>query len=112
MNKQGGGRDAFSKDAQRMGMMGTVDDDEGIAFQIGKNGLRKKTPKLRWNRFKWILFVANSVVSPMLCSGDPLLTLTAHFIRDRHAGLRDPGVAQHLSRCRCHQSGQQDRADS
>jgi len=61
--KTGGGRDAFGRDAQRMGMMGTVDDDEGVVFQLGKGGLKKKKPKLRWNRFKWVLFVANTVVS-------------------------------------------------
>jgi len=61
--KQGGGRDAFAKNAQRMGMMGTVDDDEGVVFQLGKGGLKKKKPKLRWNRFKWILFACNTLVS-------------------------------------------------
>ncbi|WWC59477.1 uncharacterized protein I303_102033 [Kwoniella dejecticola CBS 10117] len=60
--KQGGGRDAFAANAQRMGMMGTVDDDEGVVFQIGKGGLKKKKPKLRWNRFKWVLFVANTIL--------------------------------------------------
>lgn len=62
--KYGGGRDAFARDAQRMGDMGTVDDDEGVVFQLGKGGLqRKNKPKLRWNRFKWVLFAANSLVS-------------------------------------------------
>lgn len=60
--KQGGGRDAFAKNASRMGMMGTVDDDEGVVYQLGKGGLKKKRPKLRWNRFKWTLFVTNTVV--------------------------------------------------
>lgn len=61
--KQGGGRDAFAKDAHRMGEVGTVDDDEGVVFQLGKGGLKaKKKPKLRWNRFKWVLFCANTVV--------------------------------------------------
>lgn len=61
--KQGGGRDAFAANAPRMGDLGTVDDDEGLVFQVGKGGLKAKhKPKLRWNRFKWILFVANSVV--------------------------------------------------
>ncbi|ORX33903.1 hypothetical protein BD324DRAFT_584272 [Kockovaella imperatae] len=63
VGKQGGGRDAFSKDASRMGMLGTVDDDEGVVFQFGRHGLQqKKKPKLRWNRFKWILFCANLVL--------------------------------------------------
>ncbi|KAL7420029.1 hypothetical protein Q5752_004994 [Cryptotrichosporon argae] len=61
--KQGGGRDAFAANAQRMGQPGTVDDDEGLVFQLGKGGLKAKhKPKLRWNRFKWILFVANTLL--------------------------------------------------
>ncbi|ORY30403.1 hypothetical protein BCR39DRAFT_529758 [Naematelia encephala] len=60
--KQGGGRDAFAKNASRMGQLGTVDDDEGVVFQLGKGGLKKKKPKLRWNRFKWALFAANSIL--------------------------------------------------
>ncbi|KAK8847417.1 hypothetical protein IAR55_005275 [Kwoniella newhampshirensis] len=61
--KQGGGRDAFAKNASRMGEVGTVDDDEGVVFQLGKGGLKRKNkPKLRWNRFKWVLFVANTVL--------------------------------------------------
>ena len=64
--KSGGGRDAFAKDAQRMGMLGTVDDDEGVAFEVKKGGglrMKRKRPNLRWNRFKWLLFMANNVVS-------------------------------------------------
>ncbi|KIR26471.1 tetraspanin Tsp2 [Cryptococcus deuterogattii LA55] len=60
--KQGGGRDAFASDAQRMGQVGTVDDDEGVIFQVSESGLKKKKPKLRWNRFKWVLFFATSVL--------------------------------------------------
>ena len=46
MGKQGGGRDAFAKNAQRMGMMGTVDDDEGVAFQFGKDGLKREDAEI------------------------------------------------------------------
>ncbi|BEI86599.1 hypothetical protein CcaverHIS002_0608860 [Cutaneotrichosporon cavernicola] len=61
--KQGGGRDAFAAGAARMGEPGLVDDDEGLVFQVGKGGLKAKhKPKLRWNRFKWILFCANCVL--------------------------------------------------
>jgi hypothetical protein len=61
--KQGGGRDAFAAGAARMSEPGLVDDDEGIVFQVGKGGLKAKhKPKLRWNRFKWILFGANCVL--------------------------------------------------
>ncbi len=65
--KQGGGRDAFARNASRMGMLGAVDDDEGVVFQLGrKGGLKRKKPKLRWNRFKFVLFAANTVVSRAL----------------------------------------------
>lgn len=61
--KQGGGRDAFASDASRMGQVGTVDDDEGTVFALGKGGLKqKKKPKLRWNRFKWAILLANILV--------------------------------------------------
>jgi hypothetical protein len=61
--KQGGGRDAFATNASRMGQVGTVDDDEGTVFALGKGGLKqKKKPKLRWNRFKWALMLANILV--------------------------------------------------
>ncbi|WVQ83238.1 hypothetical protein IAT38_005377 [Cryptococcus sp. DSM 104549] len=59
---RGGGRDAFAPDAQRMGQMGTVDDDLGIEIRYGKGGIKTKGAKLRWNRFKWVLFVANIVL--------------------------------------------------
>jgi hypothetical protein len=46
-----------------MGMVGTVDDDEGTVFALGKGGVKqKKQPKLRWNRFKWVLMLANILV--------------------------------------------------
>lgn len=85
--KVGGGRDAFAKDAQRMGMMGTVDDDEGVVFQLGKGGLRKKKPKLRWNRFKWILFGANGVVS---C---PHVHIVVHIVVHNPPRVTDPPCA-------------------
>lgn len=67
--KRGGGRGAFSDDANRMGRAGEDDDDapQDMTFQLGPGGLKstgkKVKQKLRWNRFKWALFLANSVVS-------------------------------------------------
>ncbi len=52
--KQGGGREAFADNAGRMG------EGEETTFQVGKG---RKKAKLRWNRFKWALFVTNSAVS-------------------------------------------------
>ncbi|KAG5650505.1 hypothetical protein H0H81_012005 [Sphagnurus paluster] len=51
--KQGGGVEAFRSGEARMG----VDDDYDAPVFGGKNGGKKK--RLRWNRFKWILFFAN-----------------------------------------------------
>jgi hypothetical protein len=52
--KQGGGREAFADNAGRMG------EGEPTTFQAGTS---RKKAKLRWNRFKWALFVTNSAVS-------------------------------------------------
>ena len=52
--KTGGGRDAFRANESRM--PGDGDDDyDGVTF--GKGGRK------RWNRFKWVLFFCNLVVS-------------------------------------------------
>ena len=55
--KRGGGREAFRANESRM--PGDGDDDyDGVTFgQSGRKG------RLRWNRFKWVLFLANLVVS-------------------------------------------------
>ncbi|KAI9636405.1 uncharacterized protein MKK02DRAFT_25209, partial [Dioszegia hungarica] len=63
--KQGGGREAFADDAGRMGQMGMVDDDEGVEYKMARGGVRRKGGKrkgLRWNRFKALLFAANTVI--------------------------------------------------
>lgn len=55
--KRGGGREAFRANESRM--PGDGDDDyDGVNFgqQKGRKG------RLRWNRFKWVLFVANTIV--------------------------------------------------
>jgi len=51
--KFGGGVDAFRSGANRI----RNDDDDGIS------GRRRKGKKARWNKFKWILFVANAVLT-------------------------------------------------
>ena len=61
--KRGGGREAFKSGEARM--PGEQDDDyDGInsGWFGGKDGGRTK-PRMRWNRFKWILFISNIVVS-------------------------------------------------
>jgi hypothetical protein len=65
MPKRGGGREAFKSGEARM--PGDGDDDyDGInsGWFGGKAGGRTK-PRMRWNRFKWILFVSNILVSPL-----------------------------------------------
>ena len=114
--KQGGGRDAFARNASRMGMMGTVDDDEGVVFQLGKGGLKKKKPKLRWNRFKWILFGCNTAVSRLLRwdAGGRLrrVWLTpAHLVWTDGSCRFYPRVAERVQPIRRDQSGQPNRVD-
>ncbi|KAI0640324.1 hypothetical protein C8Q77DRAFT_1044304 [Trametes polyzona] len=62
--KRGGGREAFKANESRM--PGDGDDDyDGVTF--GPHGGRKG--RLRWNRFKWVLFVANTVFSAYSLTG-------------------------------------------
>jgi len=61
--KRGGGREAFKSGEARM--PGETDDDyDGVnsGWFGGKAGGRTK-PRMRWNRFKWILFFANVVLT-------------------------------------------------
>ncbi|KAI0076802.1 hypothetical protein K474DRAFT_1597270 [Panus rudis PR-1116 ss-1] len=61
--KQGGGREAFRSNESRM--PGAGDDDyDGVTsgWFGGKEGGRTR-PRLRWNRFKWTLFVANTILT-------------------------------------------------
>jgi len=61
--KRGGGREAFKSGEARM--PGEGDDDyDGVnsGWFGGKDGGRTK-PRMRWNRFKWILFFSNVTVS-------------------------------------------------
>ncbi|OBZ65181.1 hypothetical protein A0H81_14827 [Grifola frondosa] len=58
--KRGGGREAFRSNEARM--PGDGDDDyDGVTFGARDGG--KTKPRLRWNRFKWILFISNIVFS-------------------------------------------------
>ncbi|KAI0674011.1 hypothetical protein C8Q78DRAFT_1068190 [Trametes maxima] len=63
--KRGGGREAFKANESRM--PGDGDDDyDGVTFG-GRNGAGKG--RLRWNRFKWVLFVANTIFSAYSLTG-------------------------------------------
>jgi hypothetical protein len=55
--KRGGGREAFRPGEARMPGPGDEDYD-GVMPRHGS----KTRPRLRWNRFKWVLFLSNSLV--------------------------------------------------
>ena len=57
--KRGGGREAFRRGEARMPGEGDEDYDGVMPRQSGKT-----KPKLRWTKFKWVLFFSNTVVSP------------------------------------------------
>ena len=61
--KRGGGREAFRSGESRMPGEGDDDYDGVQGGLFGKEGGRTR-PRLRWNRFKWALFVSNHLVSP------------------------------------------------
>lgn len=64
MPKLGGGIDAFRSGEARM--PGQDDDDyDGVSGAFFSSHQKQPT-KLRWNRFKWILFIANTIVSSLL----------------------------------------------
>ncbi|KAI0095065.1 hypothetical protein BDY19DRAFT_879248 [Irpex rosettiformis] len=65
--KQGGGREAFKSNESRM--PGENDDDyDGVDMFGAKEGGRTR-PRGRWNRFKWFLFVANTIFSAYCLTG-------------------------------------------
>lgn len=70
--KMGGGVDVFKSGEARMGGEGDGDDDDASAKNWFVRGRREHTSsygfnkKLRWNKFKWILFISNTIVSLLL----------------------------------------------
>lgn len=67
MPKMGGGVDAFRSGEPRIGGPGDEDDEmeveDGSGSRWFKKGTGTKGPKkLRWNRFKWVLFCTNLMV--------------------------------------------------
>ena len=62
--KRGGGREAFRADEARMPGNGDEDYDGVQSTWFGDKDVQKK-PALRWTKFKWVLFVANVLVSPV-----------------------------------------------
>ncbi|KAG5635538.1 hypothetical protein H0H81_010935 [Sphagnurus paluster] len=79
--KQGGGVEAFRSGEARMAESDEdYDDVSGDLF--GKQGRKK----LRWNRFKWILFVANSILTLYSITG-LILCLLVWFNIWTHADI-------------------------
>lgn len=66
--KLGGGRGAFRKDESRMPREGEEDDEDegGITLHV-PNGRAK--PRMRWNRFKWALFISNTLFTVISIAG-------------------------------------------
>lgn len=59
--KRGGGVEAFRNGAARIPGAGDEDEDVSSGWFTGKEG-RKTKQKLRWNKFKWTLFISNILV--------------------------------------------------
>ncbi|PIL31047.1 hypothetical protein GSI_05743 [Ganoderma sinense ZZ0214-1] len=77
--KTGGGREAFRANESRMA--GDGDDEyDGVSFGQARKG------RLRWNRFKWVLFVSNLVFSIYSLTG-LIATLLIHFDVWTHADV-------------------------
>lgn len=68
--KRGGGREAFRSGEARMPGEGDEDYDGVQGSLFGKEGGRTR-PRLRWNKFKWTLFVSNVLVSIIYPLGPP-----------------------------------------
>jgi len=75
--KRGGGLDAFGDGHNRMADRDD-EDYEGIQFGGGPAGWSSsnKKPRLRWNRFKWILFIMNICLTIYTLAGLIMCLLT------------------------------------
>ncbi len=85
--KRGGGREAFRSGEARMPGEGDEDYDGIQGSLFTKEGGRTK-PRLRWNRFKWSLFISNFLVSVPSFFLDPAVpmfsTIRSVVSRERH----------------------------
>ncbi|KAL6307834.1 hypothetical protein BKA93DRAFT_727107 [Sparassis latifolia] len=61
--KLGGGREAFRSNEPRMAAEGE-DDDDVVPLPGGRT-----RPRMRWNRFKWILFISNTIFTVYAFAG-------------------------------------------
>jgi hypothetical protein len=60
--KRGGGVDAFRQGVARIPGQNDEDDDGPTSVWLRQDQSRSSKRKLRWNRFKWMLFTANTLV--------------------------------------------------
>ncbi|KIM64175.1 hypothetical protein SCLCIDRAFT_23760 [Scleroderma citrinum Foug A] len=67
--KQGGGREAFKSDEPRMPAEEDEDYDGITGGWFGGRDGGHTRPRMRWNRFKWTLFVANVCLSVYALTG-------------------------------------------
>lgn len=59
--KLGGGVEAFKSGEHRIA--GEGDDDDGVqSAWLGRKAKTQSGKKMRWNKFKWVLFASNLVV--------------------------------------------------
>ncbi|KAA1477993.1 hypothetical protein DENSPDRAFT_787427 [Dentipellis sp. KUC8613] len=73
--KRGGGREAFRSGEARMPNEADEDYDGVQSGWFGKDGKGPKS-RLRWNRFKWVLFFSNFLFSGYSLAGLIFLLLT------------------------------------
>ncbi|KAH0825983.1 hypothetical protein J3R83DRAFT_7578 [Lanmaoa asiatica] len=66
--KQGGGREAFKSNEPRMPTEGDEDYDGVTSGLFTKEGGHTR-PRMRWNKFKWTLCIANSCLSAWSLAG-------------------------------------------
>ncbi|KAL4070266.1 hypothetical protein J3A83DRAFT_4523661, partial [Scleroderma citrinum] len=67
--KQGGGREAFRTNEPRMPAEGDEDYDGLTGGWFGGKEGGHTRPRMRWNRFKWTLFIANICLSVYALTG-------------------------------------------
>ena len=96
--KRGGGVDAFRSGEARMPSEGSNNDSDG--WLAG----RKTGKKMKWNRFKWILFCTNLCVRPIPVSRTPshliLFPCPVHNLHSHRTYLIAPNLVQYLYSCR------------
>ncbi|KDR70362.1 hypothetical protein GALMADRAFT_144666 [Galerina marginata CBS 339.88] len=100
--KMGGGVDAFRSGEARIGGPADEDDEDDDElrdgdelFGRGRRGSKHAPRKLRWNRFKWVLFAANLLLT-IYSFTTLILTLLTWFNIFPHAAILRSGNTAEL----------------